>query len=172
VGRGSSPPWGRAVTTTPTESMVIIQRGAVLDFDDMDSAVSVAASLYLLENELRPEAEWDPLPAHLTAEDIIRAKRRLEERRKMNRLGAAMAADLPLPLPRQRIRQAFICITMGCQAVSDRPGACEKCQRDMAAGKFDRISPRTMRIVVGSLTAIAAGCAVWAASVYPWSWPW
>lgn len=133
---------------TPTGGLIGVEA-------DEGNAIEIAAGLYLLDNELRPESEWDPLSVHLTAEDITRAKRRLEERRARNRIGAAKVEHLHLP----KARQQFICITQACQAVSDRPGACEKCQSDIAAGKFDRLGWETVlgwALVALSLAVSAA----------------
>lgn len=51
---------------------------------------------------------------------------------------AAKLREIRYREPVAKPRQSFICITLGCHAVSDRPGACIKCRNDIEAGEFDR----------------------------------
>lgn len=68
--------------------------------NDPMTARDFAASIYLIQNQDRPETEWDVIPEGVTAEDVERAikrqsARREELRRAIEETGTRLRAPIP-----------------------------------------------------------------------------
>jgi hypothetical protein len=62
----------------------------------------LAAGIYLIQNQDRPDEEWDPLPDNITADDVVRAVVRQTKRREELRAAVdAAGTKLRTPLPKR-----------------------------------------------------------------------
>jgi len=93
--------------------------------DDLTS-IDFAAGIYLIQNQDRPEAEWDDLPENLTADDVVRAIARQNERKQLNRI-AIKAHEKALSTALPKSATVYLCQVKNCQRPISAPGYCQDC---------------------------------------------
>lgn len=100
-----------------------MQPGVVVRSDDLETATDLAASIWLIKNRGLPDEQVEPLPPGVTNDDILRAIRRQQLRRDINRRAIdahkeALSTALPV--------RAYLCAG-GCNRSLPMPGLCAKC---------------------------------------------